>query len=436
MTRKTLLPVAVVMLMIAGLLGALRTPAAKAQDASTSTVMQSNLEAGELPVAPAFVRLLRITIEPDGVSPLHTHPGPEFNRVEQGTVRIKVQGKALLQRAPVDGVAQAVEEVPQDEEQVLRRGDQIAYMPGTAITFRNSGTVPAIMLAAVILPAGSQHPPGLVWVGQSPTAEDLAGVTSEVLGDGIATNLPAEGSVFTVEKVTLTAGQPLPAASGPTLYSLVDGVFDFTIQSGSVQVSRIAEPGPRPESPAGTAVSLAAGDAMFFPNGIAESARADASGEATFYRVSIVPAGDAGATPAASTPVTQPGGAAAVIAIAATAAPTPTPSPTAEATEAAATPEPTQAATEAAATETATAPAELANGVIAVANDDGVRVRDNPGTTTNVINSLAKGTRVRITGDSQEVDGIVWWPIEGVDDATIVGWASGEFLDPDANQQP
>jgi quercetin dioxygenase-like cupin family protein len=429
-----LLPVAVMMLMIASLFGALRSPAAQAQDSSTSTLMQATLEAGELPVAPSFVRLLRITIEPDGVSPLHTHPGPEFNRVEQGTVRVMVQGKALVQRAPVDGVAQPVEVMPENDEQVLRRGDQIAYMPGTALTFRNSGTVPAIMLAAVVLPAGSQHPPGLVWVGESPTAEDLAGVTSEVLGDGIATNLPTDSAIFTVEQVELQAGQPLPAARGPTLYSLVDGIFDFTIQSGSVQVSRIAEPGPRPESPAGTAVSLAAGDAIFFPNGVAESTRAEASGTATFYRITITPASGSDATPSAATPVTQPGGDAAVIAIAATAAPTPTPSPSPTPTVEAATPE----ATEAPATETPAgegAPTELAAGVIAVANDDGVRVRDNPGTDTNVVNALANGTRVRITGESQEVDGIVWWPIEGVDDPTIVGWASGEFLDIDPNQE-
>lgn len=433
MARRMLLPVAVVMLMIASLFSALHAPVAMAQDTSTSTLMQATLEAGELPAAPSFVRLLRITIEPDGVSPLHTHPGPEFNRVEQGTVRVMVQGKALLQRAPVDGVAQPVEAVPENDEQVLRRGDQIAYLPGTALTFRNSGTVPAIMLASVILPAGSQHPPGLVWVGESPSAEDLAGVTSEVLGDGIATNLPTDGAVFTVDQVELAAGDPLPASNGSTLYSLVSGIFDFTIQSGSVQVSRIAEPGPRPESPAGTAVSLAPGDAIFFPNGAEESARAEASGAVTFYRISITSTSGTEATPSASTPVAQPGGDAAVIAIAATAAPTPTPEPSPTPTEEASTPE----ATEEPATETPAddVPAELANGVIAVANDDGVRVRDQPGTSTNVINSLASGTRVRITGDSQEVDGIVWWPIEGVDDPTIVGFAAGDFLDVDPNQE-
>jgi hypothetical protein len=259
-------------------------------------------------------------------------------------------------------------------------------------------------------------------------------VTSEVLGDGIATTLPTGNTIWTVEQVTLDAGAPLPAATDPVMYSLVDGLFDFTIQSGSVQISRIAEPGPRPESPAGTAVSLASGDAMFFPNGVQESVRADASGPATFYRMSITGAAPE-ATGATPEPATQPGGEPAVIAIAATAAPTPTPEPTQEAT-----PEPTEEATEAAteeATQAATeaAPAELGPDVIAVTNDSGVRVRDQPTTNSNIINALDEGERVRITGESVEADGFTWWPIEGVDDPSIVGWVAGDFLDVDENQE-
>ena len=422
MARKTLFPFALVMLLVAGLVGALRPQSTTAQDAAAPPLVSVTLENGELPVAPAFVRLLRITMEPDSLSPLHTHPGPEFNLVESGTVRVLVQGKALLQRAPVDGAIQDVELAPDNEEFVLRRGDLITYVPGTALTFRNSGTVPAVMLAGVILPAGAQHPPGLVWVGQQPTSADLAGVTSEVLGDGIATTLPTGNVVWSVEEVTLTAGAPLPASADTVLYSLISGLFDFTIQSGSVQVSRIAEPGPRPESPTGAAVSLAAGDAMFFPNGVSESARADVSGDATFYRVSLS-AATSGATPEAS----PQGGTPAVIAIAATeSASTPTPEPTAT-EEPKATEEAT--ATEAPATEEAGAPTELGPNVIAVANDTNIRVRDQPGTSTNIIGAINTGDRVRVTGESQTVDDIVWWPIEGVDDPSVVGWVSGDFLD-------
>lgn len=423
MARRTFLPVALVMVLIAGLVGAIRPASIAAQDADSSPLVTIALEPGELPVAPSFVRLLRITMEPDSLSPLHTHPGPEFNLVQSGTVRVLVQGKALLQRAPVDGVAQPVELVPNNEEQVLRRGDLITYIPGTALTFRNTGTVPAVMLAGVVLPAGAQHPPGLVWVGEQPSASDLAGVSSEVLGDGIATFLPTGNVIWSVERVTLGSGEPMPATTDPVMYSLVSGLFDFAIQSGSVQVSRIAEPGPRPESPAGTAVSLASGDAVFFPNGVEESPRASVSGETTFYRLTLRAADSGevgGATPEAAIS-TQPTAPPAVIAIAATEAPTPTPEPTAE-------PEPTEEPTTEA--ETPSAPTELAPGVIAVANDTNIRVRDQPGTEgTNIINVINTGDRVRITGESQEADGFVWWPIEGVDNPAIVGWVAADFLD-------
>jgi len=108
MARKTLFPFALALLLVAGTIGALRPVTTTAQDSAEPPLVSVNLETGELPVAPSFVRLLRITMEPDSLSPLHTHPGPEFNLVEAGTVRVLVQGKALLQRAAVDGAAQAV----------------------------------------------------------------------------------------------------------------------------------------------------------------------------------------------------------------------------------------------------------------------------------------------------------------------------------------
>ena len=58
--------------------------------------IDATLEAGEYPVAPAFVRLLRITLEPGSSSPLHTHPGPEIALIERGTVTVEVGGPAEL----------------------------------------------------------------------------------------------------------------------------------------------------------------------------------------------------------------------------------------------------------------------------------------------------------------------------------------------------
>src|SRR3954470_6641448 len=71
MARRTLLPATLVALVIFGMLGAVRPAPSTAQDApeTVTSLMQVGLEAGELPIAPSFVRLLRITMEPDSQSP-------------------------------------------------------------------------------------------------------------------------------------------------------------------------------------------------------------------------------------------------------------------------------------------------------------------------------------------------------------------------------
>ena len=406
MARKLVVSFAVLALLLGSAIGANRPT--RAQDTAAESVLAFNLEDGGLSDAPSFMRLLRITLEPGAQSPLHTHPGPEFQLLESGTLRVLVDGSALIRRAPKDGVEQSVEALPNGEETIVRRGDQLAYLPGTAMTFRNTGSKPATILAAVILPAGPQRPPGLVWVERQPSEEELAGVTSEVLGDGTAYALPTGPSFFNVELVTLAAGEALPASDLPVMYSLADGVLDFSVDSGYVQISRIAEPGPRPESEVGTAISLGVGDAVFFPFGITESARSEISGAATFYRVTIVDDPDVADNPAPMEIDEDP----ATITIADTPAPLPTPTP---------------AATEEAAVSPTPEPGVLGPGATAIVSEGSVRVRDNPGTATNVITTLESGVTVTITGEAQEVDGIVWWPI-ATTDGTVVGWIAADFL--------
>jgi quercetin dioxygenase-like cupin family protein len=404
MARKFVASLAVLALLLGSGIGTIAT---RAQDTATGTVLGFTLEDGALPDAPSFVRLLRITLEPGAQSPLHTHPGPEFQLLESGTLRVLVDGSALIRRAPKDGVEQPVEAIPNKEETIVRRGDQIAFLPGTAMTFRNTGSKPATILAAVMLPAGPQRPPGLVWVERQPTEEELAGVTSEILGDGVAYALPTGPSFFNVETVTLAAGEALPASDVPVMYSLVSGVLEFSIDSGYVQVSRIAEPGPRPDSEVGTAVALGIGDAVYFPYGVTESTRAEVSGPATFYRVTVVDDPAVTDNPAPLTLSEDP----ATITIADTPAPEVTPTPVVTEDDAEATVE----------------PGTIGPGATAVVSEAGVRVRDNPGTATNVITSLDAGVQVTITGPSQEVDGIVWWPIATTDGA-VVGWIAADFL--------
>jgi quercetin dioxygenase-like cupin family protein len=369
--------------------------------------MEFTLEDDELPAAPSFVRLLRITLEPGAKSPLHTHPGPEFNFIEDGTFRVLVQGKAMLNPREGSGTPETDTAQPPDGEFIMRRGEAIGYMPGTAMTFRNSGSSDAAMLAAVVQPAGNQRPPGLVWVGQAPTDEELAGLTSQVLGDGVATTLPEGQSVLRVERMTLQPGEPIPAFNGPVMLSLEEGALEFTVQGGSVQVSRTADDGPRPDAEIGTAFSLEVGDAAFFPNGNAEAARSDEEGELVLLRLTISPVEEgAQASPAAA----EPG----VIEITTPPQPSPTPEPTVTPTPEA-TPEPE--------------PAEIEEGSTVVVTEDSVRLRSGPSTDTEIVGVVDTGRVLVVTGPSQEGGDFVWWPVEDPNDPAVVGFIAADFIE-------
>lgn len=133
---------------------------------------------------PVELRLLRILLDPGSRSPLHAHPGLELGVVESGSLVVRVSGRAVLLRA---GAAEDDESevVPDGVEVGLGPGDRIAYAPDTLMTFRNPGPEPATLLAATVLPAGPEAPPGVVYPGGAPDAAAEAGVRSRVLGSAV-----------------------------------------------------------------------------------------------------------------------------------------------------------------------------------------------------------------------------------------------------------
>lgn len=79
-------------------------------------------------------------------------------------------------------------------------------------------------------------------------------------------------------------------------------------------------------------------------------------------------------------------------------------------------------------TEADTTTGELANGATATTTDDGINVRSEASTSGDIVTTLAAGDTVTITGDSQEADGYVWWPVQTSDGST--GWVVQDFLTP------
>lgn len=394
-------------------------PAAAQDETGSSALIDVTLDSGDYPVAPAFVRLLRMTLEPEASSPLHTHPGPEIVLVERGTLTVQVGGAAeliLADERPGEGTPTPGNLAPVDSEFEMTAGDQLIYLPQTPMTFRNAGSETVSLLTVVLLPAGHQHPPGVTYINGQPASDAFTGVTPQILGDGVASTMPANGIRVVVDTLAVDEGAPIPAQSNQALLSLQQGSLDFTVIGGKVQVSRGATPGPQPDSAPSTETALATNDAIFVPLGLKEASRPDNAAPLSFTRLSILPANPANEpTPAAEgfgeiqitgtqvTPQTESGG-------------TPGAEPT-RAPEVEASPSPTP---------TPTGPQE---GDSIAVNSDGVNMRACASTDCEIVTQIFFGQTVTITGPSED-DGIyIWWPVSLDDDPSVTGYVAQDFLD-------
>lgn len=368
----------------------------------------------QLPEAPSFVRLLRINLAPGAKSPLHFHPGPEVGLVESGVSTAQVEGPSdLLPAGRTKPIA-----APEGEEFEMERGDQVLFRQESPQTFRNAQTDGnTSILSAVILPAGHQHPPGLTWVNGTPGPNALEGVTSTILGDGVAYQLPTGPAAIVIERLVLEEGEPIPASNVPTLLSLESGVLDFTVTDGLVQVSRSSAPGPQADAKSGDQFSMGRDDAAFFPYGNEEVERPSSDGELTLLRLSIVPvAGEATAATPAASPVAEAPEAQPPAVIEISEPPTPTPPPTAAAT-------PTAVAEET----PATTDGSFAIGDIVFINETDVRLRSAPSLSADFI-GVDQGAEFTIIDGPVEADGIVWWGVASNVDPSITGWVAGQFI--------
>lgn len=382
------------------------------QSATVDVLLRATIQ--EAPPAPAFLRLLRITLEPGASIPAHTHPGPELDRVESGTVSIAVPDGAQVLRA--DAAPDAAPEVVNAEEELeLGSGDQVAFPTGNGMRFANTGTEDATLLAAVVLPAGSQRPAGVVYTDGTPSDEDFTGVRPSVLGDGTAAAMPDGEVVVLVERLTLADGDPIPAAPGPVLLSLETGALAFTAEEGQVQISRTAQPGPQPNITLGTLVELTPGDAAFFSVGMAEVDRPDGSGDLELLRMSILPANAGAATPAPDAEgvgVLSFEEASTLATVTVEVEPDVTPEATDEPGD-------------------GTDGAGFSEGDRVVVTEDEVRLRAEPSTDAEIVSGLDQGAVLEITGPPEEGGDLVWYPVVDPNDLTLAGFVVEDFLEPE-----
>ena len=402
---------------------------AQADAAKPSTLFQITLDAGVLPTHWSALRLLRINMDPGANSPLHTHPGPELWRVDTGTVTVFVQGPAKVYPG---SDPTKVKDAVQATEFEVKKGDSIAFLPGAAMTFTNKSKSEVKILAVVILPTGNQAPPGIQYVGQSPSQDAFKGIKSDFLGDGKADSgiepnangdiMPAGQAVVTLDTLKLGTGQSIPASPNPTLISIAKGSLEFNVTAGCAEVFHTTQPSAQNCAAEGVKGATGVQDAIFFPYGTTEIVRPPTIADVTIYRLTISPA-DSKATPVAAASGTP-----ATIQVTGPTAPTPTATPkVTETPKAAETPKTAKTETPKA-TSTTAAATTITQGATVYITQDSVRLRSGPSTSSDIVTGLTAGQKMTVTGPSQTADGFTWWPVQDASDPSISGFVAQDFL--------
>ena len=410
---------------------------ATAPEASTATTPQVDVVIDPMPLAPSFVRLIGITLQPGSSIPMRSHPGPKIDRVASGTLTAVVRDEGNLASVTLGGAAPAA--VTAGEDVSLAAGDVIVLPVDTFYAFRNDGTEPVTLLSTIMLPAGHQRPPGITYADGEPAANAYDGVTNQILGDGVATALPASPGRFMIDQVTVSLDQPLAASSEVTMLSNRTNGLEITTDSGRVQVSRTVSPGPQRDSGSGSAYTLVSGDGLFFPEGHGEITVPD--GEIQFTRMTLTGGEtvDSGAsTGAEGTPGVSGVGSISIVTVPAVSTdPNLTPLPaTSRSPRAAATATPTEpidAPTEAAVEPTVAAGTgaieSFSIGATVATTDVAVNIRSDPAADAEVVLTAdAAGSQFVVIGEAVDADGITWVPVQSLDDTSISGWVSADLL--------
>lgn len=360
------------------------SPAAAAAEASVTSLFSYDLAA--FPTSPVSVRLLRITIEPGASSPMHTHPGPEFDLVESGTLTISSTGEADIVRGGGDPVTGEI------TDETLGAGDLAIFPAGVGMNLVNASDEPVVILSAVFHPV-NEDVQSTQYIDGDPAADAFEGVSFVVLGDGIVQSFPESAATISLESIEAPAGAEVPASLGSSLYSLVEGELAFSVQGGEVQVSRTDSPGLRPNAAPEQEFTLATGDAAFFPNGLIAAPRIDQQSALSLLRLTAEPATALTTAPAEVAVITG---------------------------------EETAVAEEQPATEFT----EVGVGAPVVTNTDSVNLRTEPSISAEAVDQFAAGVELTVIGGPEDADDFTWWQVEVPgSEGPVQGWLAADFID-------
>ncbi|MGD6241006.1 hypothetical protein QUV48_22455, partial [Xanthomonas citri pv. citri] len=126
----------------------------------------------------------------------------------------------------------------------------------------------------------------ITWLDGNP---NLEGVSYQKLGDGLVQDQEQTAAEWTIDRVELPAGAPIPAATGISMITPEQGNYSFTIDAGMVQVTRAESNMLQPNAVLDSTFSLTDGDAAFFPNGVTATGRANEQQPLTLLVMNIAP---------------------------------------------------------------------------------------------------------------------------------------------------
>lgn len=358
-------------------------------EADVITLMSADFD--PMVPAPMTLRLLRITLEPGASTPMHTHPGPEFDLIEQGELTIETRGDAPVRRAsgtPESSTGDAI---------TLGEGDWIMFPPETGMYYINNTEDDVVMLSAVVLPIGDAYPESITYLDGQPSQDAFAGVSFKVLGDGLLSELPEGSAMIAVNSLMIPAGAPIPESEGAAMYSAVSGNFSFTVDAGEAQISRSELRSLQRPAVPGTSFSLAEGDAAFFPYGVDAIERGEEYGDLELLSLEILPSSNIEGTAASLTSIEGDG-------------------TIAEGTGSQS--EQSESAGD----------GTTASGMTATVNSDYVNLRTDPSTSGEIVAQLNAGVEVQVIGGPTEAEDYTWYQIQ-VAETGEEGWIVDQYLD-------
>lgn len=358
------------------------SPVADTAEATVTTLFSYELDS--FPAAPVSVRLLRMILEPGASSPMHIHPGPEFDYVVSGSLTVNSQGEATVVGANGNEVTRTL------GADVLTAGDLVVFPAGVGMNLVNNGGETLVLLSSVFHPI-TEEGVSTTYPDGNPPADAFDGLSYEVLGDGQVQTFPTGTTEYVLDEIEAPATVALPGLDGASLYSLVSGDFGFTVDSGSVQVSRTASPGLRPNAAPEQEFMLATADAAFFPAGLDLTSRSDQTSELAILRLSAISSEPLSLEPAVITFLPPPA--------------VPDLPVDGEFTE-------------------------IAIGAVVRTTSGSLNLRAEPSTSADSIAQLSEGVELTVIGGPEEADDYTWWQVEGVfEESDVEGWLADEFLE-------